>query len=132
MGAKDDILDMIDKKTKRIKEIRERTSRTADYKDIVMSFFKNMDLHYHEAEDANDLKWKFKKELGLMYSRIRSIHPSIGVSAQWNAEDEDVPWTELRVARVVINTPPDVSVKLNMPEQIVIDESDILLELLGI
>jgi len=132
MGTKDDILDMINKKTKRIQEIRERTSRSANYKDIVMSFFKNMDKHYHDAESANDLKCRFKKELQLMYSRIRSIHPHIGISAQWNTDDENVDWIQLRIARVVINTPPDVSKKLNIPEQIIIDESDILLEILGI
>ena len=78
------------------------------------------------------LKSRFKKEQRLLYSRIRSIHTSIGVDAQWNSDDGDVPWTELRIARVVINSPPDISKKLNVPEQVVIDESDILLELLGI
>ena len=132
MGAKQDILDLINKKASKISDIRERTSRDHNYKKLVIEFFKSMDHHYAEAEDASDLKYRYKKELSLLYSRLRSVHLSIGVKVMWNHEEDEIEWTEYRVQSVVINFPPDVALKLNVPEQEMIDAGDILLEILDL
>lgn len=132
MGAKNDVWDMINKKASRIRDIKDKTSRDHNYKKIVMEFFKAMDLHYVEATDANDLKVRYKKEIQLMYSRLRAIHPSAGCNPIWNSEDENTEWTDLRVQSVVVNFPPDVAKQLGLPEQEAIDVGDILLELLDL
>ncbi len=132
MGAKHDILDLINKKASKIRGIRERTSRDFDHKKLVIEFFKAMDKHYAEAEDAPDLKYRYKKERMILYSRLRAIHPHIGVNINWNHDEAELEWTEYRVQSVMINFPPDVAVKLNVPEQEMIDVGDILLEILDL
>jgi len=132
MNAKDDMWDLINKKASKIKEIRDRTSRDHNYKKIVIEFFKAMDEHYVSAEDASDLKYKYKKERKLMYSRLRSVHASVGINTIWNSQDEDVDWEELRVQSVIVTFPPDVAENLSLPEQEIIDVGDILLELLDL
>lgn len=132
MNAKDDVWDLINKKTTKIRDIRERTARDHNYKKIVIEFFKAMDIHYFESTDADDLQGKYKKERRLMYSRLRSIHPHVGINTIWNSQDQDVDWKELRVQSVIVTFPPDIAKKLNVPEQEMIDVGDILLELLDL
>ena len=130
MSSKDEIWDLINKKASKIKDIKERTSRNHNYRKIVIEFFKAMDAHYFNAEDASDLKIRYKKEKSLLYSRLRSIHPSVGVNPIWNSQDEDTDWKELQISSVVVTFPPDIAKQLNLPEQECIDMGDILWECL--
>jgi len=132
MGAKQDIWDLINKKASKIGDIREKTSRNHNHKKLVIEFFKAMDRHYAEATDASDLKYRFKKEKKILDSRLRAVHPHIGVNIIWNHEETDIPWTEYKVQSVMVNFPLDVATKLNVPEQEMIDVGDILLEILDL
>ena len=100
-----DIWDMINKKANKIKSIKDRTSRDFDYSQEAKQFFRNMDKHYAEATDANDLKHRFKKEYRLLYSRLRHITPGISCNAIWNTQEDDVDWKSVRVQSVVISFP---------------------------